>query len=228
MAYQTLRLILLFYNMRTTVRFPDFRNFIHILDDVFIKKIYEVEFAQNPKLIVDCGANIGIASLYFKLKYPKVRLVCFEPSSLAFSYLTKNLSKFGRDCQLYNQALVGDKRTRAKLAGNHAHPYAHLAKGEKIGEYEEVNCTRLSDKLPKKTKIDLLKVDIEGMETEVISELAKSRRLENVRQAIIEVHRQMLNSKQIANLISLLAKNDFEIVFKGGNVHTFMIHAFRS
>ena len=228
MIYQTLRLILLFYNMRTIIRFPDFRNFIHIFDDVFIKKIYGVEFVQNPKLIVDCGANIGITSLYFKLKYPKVKLICFEPSTLAFSYLTKNLSKFDRDCQLYNQALVGDKRARAKLAGNPAHPSPNLADGEKIGEYEEVNCTRLSDKLPKKTKIDLLKIDIEGMETEVISELAKSRHLENVQQAIIEVHRQMLNSKQIAKLISLLAKNNFEIVFKDGNVHTFMLHAFQS
>src|SRR2546430_2648385 len=40
------------------------------VEQVFINKQYDFSFPLNPKVIVDAGANIGTASLYFNHKYP--------------------------------------------------------------------------------------------------------------------------------------------------------------
>ena len=42
--------------------------------------------------ILDCGANIGLATLYFKLLYPGACITCFEPGAEAFRVLEANIS----------------------------------------------------------------------------------------------------------------------------------------
>ncbi|MHA4808507.1 FkbM family methyltransferase [Flavitalea flava] len=46
----------------------------------------------NPLVIVDAGANIGMAAKYFSLVYPTARIFCIEPASRNFSVLQKNLA----------------------------------------------------------------------------------------------------------------------------------------
>ena len=42
---------------------------------------YRVPVEADPRLIVDIGANIGMASVYFGLTYPKARIVACEPEA---------------------------------------------------------------------------------------------------------------------------------------------------
>lgn len=46
-------------------------------------------------LIIDCGANIGLASLWLAYKFPLARIVAVEPDTDNFNLLRKNLQPLG-------------------------------------------------------------------------------------------------------------------------------------
>jgi FkbM family methyltransferase len=46
--------------------------------------------AGKRPLILDCGANIGAASLWFRIMYPDAHIIAVEPASDNFEYLTRN------------------------------------------------------------------------------------------------------------------------------------------
>jgi FkbM family methyltransferase len=51
--------------------------------------------AGKRPLIVDCGANIGAASLWFRGTYPDAHIVAVEPAFDNFEYLTRNTADWG-------------------------------------------------------------------------------------------------------------------------------------
>jgi len=52
---------------------------IIIFEDVFHTGCYAIHSEEAPRCLVDAGGNIGLASLYFSLRYPGVKLATFEP-----------------------------------------------------------------------------------------------------------------------------------------------------
>lgn len=51
--------------------------------------------ATAPRFIVDCGANVGYASVYFLGRYPEAKLIAIEPDPGNFEILKHNLEPFG-------------------------------------------------------------------------------------------------------------------------------------
>ena len=58
----------------------------------------------NP-LIVDAGANVGAASVWFALKYPQARIVAIEPEPSNFAMLVRNV--MGLRVEVFETALQG-------------------------------------------------------------------------------------------------------------------------
>jgi predicted O-methyltransferase YrrM len=48
--------------------------------------------ARQTAVVVDAGANIGLASLWFANQYPKAKIVCIEPDPENFRILKENLA----------------------------------------------------------------------------------------------------------------------------------------
>ena len=46
--------------------------------EIFFSNIYNTELPFEPKKIIDAGSNIGLASFFFRIKYPKSKIVAFE------------------------------------------------------------------------------------------------------------------------------------------------------
>jgi hypothetical protein len=44
-------------------------------EKVFISKEYSSPFEYSPQVIVDAGANVGMATLYFASRYPTARIL---------------------------------------------------------------------------------------------------------------------------------------------------------
>jgi|GEM_PF-2911462 len=65
---------------RHTIRALSFSDLRVILREVFLLGDYSVACDRASPVILDCGANIGITSLYTKERYPHARITAFEPS----------------------------------------------------------------------------------------------------------------------------------------------------
>ncbi len=68
----------------------------HIFEQVFCELQYAFPERENlaPQLIIDGGANIGMAALYFASIYPQAKIICIEPDSDNFNLLQKNTANY--------------------------------------------------------------------------------------------------------------------------------------
>src|SRR5437764_6912319 len=70
----------------------DARTFLATYHETFVGQIYRFNTQRERPLILDCGASIGVYTLYWKLLYPTARVVAFEPDPGIFQALAWNCS----------------------------------------------------------------------------------------------------------------------------------------
>src|SRR5262249_22735601 len=63
---------------------------VYCFDKVFLAQEYASTFPVAPKTVVDGGANIGMATLYFANKFPTARIIAIEPESDNARLLRRN------------------------------------------------------------------------------------------------------------------------------------------
>jgi len=63
--------------------------------EIFVCEIYRFESLSTNPIIIDCGANIGISSLYFKTIYPNATLIAFEPDDSLADIFQQNMVQNG-------------------------------------------------------------------------------------------------------------------------------------
>src|SRR4051812_12644684 len=62
-----------------------------VFDQIFVERQYScLDHLHDPKLIIDCGANVGYSSAYFLSRFPKCALIAVEPDPGNFSMLAIN------------------------------------------------------------------------------------------------------------------------------------------
>ena len=158
-----------------------------------MKNDYFFETKNANVKILDCGANIGMSVLYFKMLYPNSKIIAFEPNPHAFALLKENINQNNlKDVTIYNVGL-SDKpgtadfyylpRDLASLKGSIS---AHCNEGQLI----KITVECLSDYL-KETQYDLVKIDVEGAELSILQDLVTTEVLNKSDKYIIEYHHKM-------------------------------------
>src|SRR6185295_2686495 len=90
-----------------TVHYGDPGLLAGLYREVFINRIYDFETAVEQPLIIDAGANIGLATLFFKYRYPNARVHCFEPNPASVDLLRRNIAENGlKDVEIHATALA--------------------------------------------------------------------------------------------------------------------------
>ncbi len=176
-----------------SITYHDEREYKTLIEEIFKKNVYYVDFDTDRPVIIDAGAHIGIATLYFRSLYPKAEVVCIEPNPQNLTYLRQNLAANSLDgITVFDKALVGsrEKRTMIPLYTNNQWTvFSSLQTGgwtgEESGKPVLVGAMKLSSLLTR--PIDLLKLDIEGAETDVL--LEAGQKLSMVRHLICEFHK---------------------------------------
>lgn len=123
--------------------------------------------------VLDVGANIGAAALYFHSHFPQARLLCVEPSPLAFPLLQRNLEALPQATLLpYGLAAQAGERplyrgTLSTLQGSLAP--SHETRSE--SDFVTLKTVRTMLVEGGVQHVDLLKLDTEGCEVEILDAL---------------------------------------------------------
>jgi hypothetical protein len=63
---------------------------------IFVDNEYDTPFLpDDARVIVDLGANVGYAAVYFGLKYPQAKILAVEPDEENCLALAANVSRLG-------------------------------------------------------------------------------------------------------------------------------------
>lgn len=184
----------------------------NLLKENFIYKCfveYFNKFDTDEPVIVDGGVNIGLAIYYFKMMYPKCRIIGFEPWDKAYKIVCNNVKKNKWDnVEIFPYGLA-DKNKKQLFAGDDENSLGgKVIQGEKKEMGVAIECRKLSSYL--KQHIDFLKLDFEGMETKVFKEIKKY--LKNIDNIFLEFHSNeelKANGNSLALILKLLEENSF-------------------
>jgi FkbM family methyltransferase len=170
------------------------------LREVFAERDYELDLSRPPERIVDLGANIGAASIFFATRWPGARIHALEPDPATFERLVANTRPFARVSaeRLAAAGSAGELQVRPSAWGDSLTSTTIGGSGEG-SPVAAVTLDGLVERCG--GRIDLLKFDIEGMELEL---LAAAERLDDVETLIGELHEDMMGApaEDVARLLS--------------------------
>jgi FkbM family methyltransferase len=163
-----------------------------LIKEKFVDEEYYFTTKAISPVIIDCGANIGVSALYFKCLYPNAIIHCFEPHPVAFQLLQQNITdnKLG-NVFLYEKALSDVEGTLSlHLSTSNELINSSIVVNSESGGHTMVKSTKLSQFLENFDRVDLIKIDVEGAETEIIVDLVKNTVLNSgkIKEFIIEYH----------------------------------------
>ena len=173
----------------------DRRTLNHLYREVFARQHYYFSAGNDAPVILDCGANIGMASLYFKWLYPKSRVLAFEPDPVTFQLLQHNVRTNQLDIETHNCALW-DKEEQIDFFVDSRNPGTLLMSADPLrldGTPVQVSARRLSSFI--QGTVDFLKLDVEGAEHRVLCDLVQSKKLPLIRRLVIEYHHRIGGQK---------------------------------
>ena len=155
--------------------------------DTLLEPQYAFDLPFEPQTIIDAGANIGTAAIYFALTFPRARIIALEPEPSNFSLLARNVAPYPRITPV--QAALWNRDGEISLG----HPAPQTSAREKWafvtheGAGAKVRALTLGSLMREMgiRSIDVLKMDIEGAEREVFE---GCEWLEAVRCMMIELH----------------------------------------
>lgn len=206
-----------------TVHFHNSEEYHSLKQEIFTKDSYYFESDTPLPRIIDAGAHIGMATLYFKYLYPAARITCIEPLPENLELLAANIA----DNHLTDVAVVpaalapaqSELRFFTDDSGLGWHSTSGFLPGAWNGQQHSKQlsvptCT-LSSLLTE--RVDLLKLDIEGLESAVLREAAPQ--LKHVQHLICEFHPH--REQSIEKLVEFLQKHFPEVeVSQGGKLVT--------
>ena len=172
---------------------------LDIFREVFIFEVYRLPERLDPTgVLVDLGANIGMASVWLSRRYGVERVVAVEPIPANSAVLRKNLEANSISFEIV-EAAVGPRRGEVSFTTDERPGEGHVVDDQNTGlVVPMVTMTDVLQHAP--GPVALLKMDIEGGEGPLIYEGTPSW-LNDVEVIAAELHPQFLDVSAIAEKI---------------------------
>ena len=194
-----------------TIIVPDCLSFLWQYKEIFVEGSYKFKSKKRDSKIIDCGANIGLGLLYYKLHYPDSKIIAFEANSDISRILQQNIHNNRlKDVEVHNKAVwINDEGV--EISVGKADNSSIFGTGQKV----KVPSVTLNSILEREQIIDFLKIDIEGAEKEVITNCGNL--LRKVSNIFIEYHSFIDKKQELDEVLSILTQNDFRYFIKPVN-----------
>lgn len=196
-----------------TVSFPNSQEYHQLKREIFSLHTYYLEDDLKKPYIIDAGAHIGLSTLYFKSLWPDTQILAIEPNPKSLEFLDHNLAQNLIDnvtiervalatsvgeTDFYIDSSDDDWQSTASL-----HPAAWT--NTRPGEPVKVPTQTLGHYLNE--SVDILKMDIEGVEEKVL--LSAGEKIRQVKHLFVEFHGRPDNS--LPPIVEFLQENGFAV-----------------
>ena len=172
------------YPIRLRKQTSDYDTFYQAI----VHRQYKFNYGVDPKIIIDGGANVGLASIAFKNMFPQATIIAVEPDKENFAALQENLRPYKNihtiEAGLWNKSAflkISDKYNFGK--------WGMITEEVLTKEESTISTTTIGDIISnfKIDYVDILKLDIETAEKELFSSDYESW-LPRVKVIVIELH----------------------------------------
>ena len=136
------------------------------INEIFSDKDYELAKRKRNMVVLDVGANIGMFSLFIKDWAKKIYAI--EPSKRCFEALREN-TKDWNNIEIFNIGFANKKGEGFLYGKEEETPQTMVLEGE---NRETIDITTIEDFLNenKIEHIDVMKIDVEGMEYVILTD----------------------------------------------------------
>jgi FkbM family methyltransferase len=173
--------------LRDTIRVRMRTSDERVYEDTLLNEQYAFDLPFSPRTIIDAGANIGTASLYFARKYPNATIIAVEAAPSNFALLSENVRAYSAITPVH--AALWNRDGEITVSDADPATGAH-------GDWGFVTYRNCGDKVRAVTMhtlmqefgiaaIDVAKIDIEGAEQEVFEDVTW---LDDTKCVMIELH----------------------------------------
>jgi len=195
------------------INFKNPLDILHTYPEIFGDEIYRFSVDHDNPLILDCGAHIGMGTLYFKSLYPDAEIHAFEPDAANFELLqincrANNVSKV----HLHNKAVwIAEGEVLFAARASQASTIIENRDDDKTNPAVRVSTVHLK-KILQKREVDFLKLDIEGAEYQVIKECGEE--LKRVKNLFLEYHGKVEEVYKLNELLEIVRVAGFSVYIK--------------
>lgn len=199
-------------HFRASCRLDEFAGFL----DAWVYREYDVPGLRWHELrtVVDVGANVGAATLWFASRAPKARIVAVEPSPAVIPSLVRNVEAAGLSQRVdVVPVALGATSGTGYLVPSPSSITATVGASRTGHPVPVVSLRQLLDQAGI-DELDLLKLDCEGAELEILRS-SETAVLPSVRVVVGEFHPTTRHKRD--DLQEVLMRSGFDCQFIGGH-----------
>ena len=164
-----------------------------VYHQIFEEGSYDFRVADAPRVILDAGANIGLAAIYFANRHPNAKIIAMEPEQGNYDLLKLNTAGYKNVIAVQAALWYRDEQIDVVDLGlgewgfvtreansSYAGIIRHHLRGMTVDALMREN---------EIDEIDILKIDIEGSELEVFCD--SSAWIDRVHTIVVELHEHL-------------------------------------
>lgn len=219
----------------------DAYSFIWQFREIFTDRSYAFPCTNPQPVIYDCGSNIGLSILYYSKNYPNCRVESFEPNPKVAEVLKQNTEGLkGCTINLHQEAVwirdevlafgvegdpdagrIGDSTGAGRNGGPTGSGRTGDPDAGRIGDPDavagtvQVQARDLRSMLDRESRVDFLKIDVEGAESAIIPHIMPC--LHKVQSLFVEYHSRPGDPQALGTILQCLEETGFRYYLKTEN-----------
>jgi FkbM family methyltransferase len=170
--------------------------------------LYKFLKLNDKSVVIDAGCYEGEFTKEILIRYG-CKVLAFEPLDLEYKKLNL-IFRNNKSVKLYKYALLDNN---CRIYFNIDGLNSSIVNNNNRNRKSLVRAINILDILKKYSRIDLLKLNVEGAEYKILAKLINSHKLRNINSYLIQFH-PIVNSKNLRACIrKSLLKNKYKLIF---------------